>query len=403
VRRRPLLTAGAAALGVLGGAVLSLAVQNVASPMVPPDTGVPAAAVVRSEAPETFLAWIPRGLPPGFVRDVRALPQTGEVTVVAEDLVWLRRSWSDAGELKDHPQGKLRIPLDAAAVDPTTFASFLPTPDRSVMVAVANGQGILGATSALLRGLGPGATLELGNGERIRIAAVLPDELIGAAELVVSRDTGARIGIDRDRYVLLHPAPGYRLRSASLRQRFRPLLPATLGVNRHVQVRAPGETPFLRAADAVLPPVMLKSVFGEFAARPDPKHRGSLRIDPAWVQANIVTTMLPVIGTVTCHRAIVPQLRGAMEQLKSEGLQRLVRSYNGCFVPRFIGRDPSNMISNHSWGVAFDINLVGNYRGQPPHQDPRLVDTLEHWGFMWGGRWLVPDGSHFEYHRAATG
>jgi hypothetical protein len=69
-------------------------------------------------------------------------------------------------------------------------------------------------------------------------------------------------------------------------------------------------------------------------------------------------------------------------------------------VPRFINRDPSAMLSHHSWGIAFDTNLVGNYYGSAPHQDPRLVSILERWGFLWGGSFVVPDGNHFEYRRS---
>ena len=38
-----------------------------------------------------------------------------------------------------------------------------------------------------------------------------------------------------------------------------------------------------------------------------------------------------------------------------------------------------------------------------PTMDPRIAKIFQRWGFLWGGTWLVPDGSHFEYHRAATG
>ena len=58
------------------------------------------------------------------------------------------------------------------------------------------------------------------------------------------------------------------------------------------------------------------------------------------------------------------------------------------------------MLSHHTWGVAIDMNLVGNYYGDRPHQDRRLVATLERWGFLWGGDFVVPDGNHFEYHRS---
>ena len=33
---------------------------------------------------------------------------------------------------------------------------------------------------------------------------------------------------------------------------------------------------------------------------------------------------------------------------------------------------------------------------------PRLVSAFERWGFTWGGRWLVPDGMHFEIIRHVT-
>ncbi len=398
------LTAGAGAVvGVVVGALLTLGVQAwtvpTAGPAIQRMLPLPR---TRPAAPETFLAWVPRGLPAGFASRVRRLPQVGRMTVVKEDNVWLASSWSAAGELVDHPERPYRIPIDAAAVDPATFAAFLPPADRATLAAVENGDGILGSTSASLRGLGPGATLVFEGGRRIRIAAVLPDELVGAAELLVSTDTGRGIGITRDRYLLLQPAGKRRWTSERLARLLHPLTPRALGVFGRVQVRAPGETPYFRAGDAVLPPVLLKALFGEFAARPVESQPGSLEIDPAWVREHLVTTRIPPLGEVTCHRGIVFQLRGAMRELRAAGLGRLIHTFHGCFVPRFISRDPTAMISHHTWGIAFDANLAGNLYGDPPHQDPRLVGILARWGFLWGGLFVVPDGNHFEYHRSPT-
>lgn len=396
------LTFGAGAIGgLLLGGVLTLAIQASTLPVPPGSRARTAPPVTRPSAPETFLAWVPRGLPDGFAERVRRLPSIGRITVVAEDNVWLARSWSAAGEMVDRPARPYRIPLDAAAVDPSSFAPFLPPPDRNALAAVENGEGILGSTSASVRGLGPGAILDFGKGSQVRIAAVLPDELVGAAELLVSEATGRRIGIARDRYLLVQPARGHRLTSRTLRRAIQPLVPRHLGVFGRVQVRAPGETPYFRAGDAVLPPVLLKALFGEFAARTLEGQPGSIEVDPEWRRTHLITTRIPLVGQVTCHRGIVPQLRGAMAELRSAGLGRLIRSFNGCFVPRFISRDPTAMLSHHTWGIAIDMNLAfGNYYGDPPHQDPRLVGTLERWGFMWGGIFVVPDGNHFEYHRS---
>jgi hypothetical protein len=363
-----------------------------------------------SEPPETFLVWVPKGLPAGFGRMVAAMPVTGRVTTVAQDNTWLLRSWDSAGNEVDRPHGPFRIPLDTIAVDPRTFAEFLPAADRVVSQALVDGEGVLGATSAALRGLGPGAVLsftrvehpgvERPGVERIRIAAVLPDEEIGAAELMVSRRTGRRIGVWTDRSLLLTSAPGRRVRAGRLQARLEGMVPDEAGPYGRVQVRAQGETPYFRPGDAVLPTVMLKSLFGEFAARLERGRPGYLDLDPAWTRSQLVTARVPELGVVTCHRSVMPQLRGAVRELVGRGLGELVETYDGCFAPRFIGRDPSAMLSHHSWGIALDLNIAGNYYGVPPDQDPRLVAVMERWGFAWGGRFIVPDGNHFEYHRA---
>jgi hypothetical protein len=402
--RRTATLLAAALVGLLLGGLVTLSIQARTIPAAPSRPGAPLPDPVTRPAPaETFLAWTPRGLPDGFAARVRRLPEVGHLTVVAEDNVWLSRTWSVMGELVDRAPRPYLYPVDAAAVDPETFAAFLPPPDRGVLAMVEDGDGILGSTSASLRRLGPGAILELQEGdrvERIRIAAVLPDELMGAAELLVSEQTGRRIGIVRDRYLLMQPADVRRVTSRRLTRLLGRLVPDELGALARVQVRGPGETPYFRAGDAVLPPVLLKILFGEFAARPGDARSGRVAVDPAWVREHIVTLRVPPLGEVTCHRGIVFQLRGAMRDLRASGLGHLIRSFHGCFVPKFINRDPTAMLSHHSWGVAFDTNLAGNYYGRPPHQDPRLVSILERWGFLWGGLFVVPDGNHFEYRRS---
>ena len=110
-----------------------------------------------------------------------------------------------------------------------------------------------------------------------------------------------------------------------------------------------------------------------------------------------MTAELPVIGRVSCNRKLIPQLRGALEEVVAEGLTSTIHVYDGCFSSRFVLRSPSASISHHAWGIAIDVNADTNRFGTPPTQDPRLVAVMQRWGFAWGGDWIVPDGMHFEY------
>jgi len=391
--RRLAAVASGAAVGFAVGAVLTLALQGGA---ITPRGGrsfsqAPAPFTVP-EAPNTFLAWIPGGFPTGFRESLAAAPGFERTVVVASDNTWLTRSFDAQGETVDDPPSGFAIPLEVGAVNPRDFAPFLPPADRGVALALADGQGVLGESSAKLRGLGPGAVLVFGDVE-VTVAAILPDELVGAHELFVSLDIGRRIGVTHDRYALLQPQSHPTDRR--LEKQVRALLPAdTL-----VRVRAPGETPFFRQGDAVLPPVSLKMLFGEFAAKPTPGQPGYLTLDPAWVRTHIATERVPLLGNVTCNIALFPQIRGAIKELIDEGLAEAITSYSGCYSHRFVNRNPEAAISHHTWGVALDINVPQNPFGAIPHQDSRMVAVFERWGFIWGGTFVLPDGMHFEYRR----
>jgi hypothetical protein len=383
--------------GLVLGAVVTISIQGGAVAPTGHARG-PTGGQSLSQ-PETFLAWVPRGLPTGFDDAVRALPETGPVTTVAEDHAWLERSWDANGLVVDRTSAPYRIPIDTIAVDPASFSVFLDRADRHLADALRAGHGVLSATSATLRALGPGASLRFADGHTVPIDAVLPDASMGGAEMMVSRRTGRAIGVVTDRYLLLRPAHGQVMRSGTLRPLLRPLLPDELGGFGRVQVRTERETPFLRPGDAVLTTAQMKQTFGEFAARPEPARPGYLDLDPAWIDEHLVTARVPLLGSVVCHGAVIDALRGAMSELRRRGLGGVIETYDGCFAPRFIGRDPTAMISHHSWGIAVDLNIAGNYYGVTPDQDPRLVEVMERWGFAWGGRYIVPDGNHFEYHR----
>jgi hypothetical protein len=320
--------------------------------------------------------------------------------IVRSGVGWLARSYSSQGELVDEAPRGLGYPLEVAVVPPGGYAPFLPPGDRGVVVPLADGEAVLGESGARLRGLEPGATLvfrQPGGGPgvlRIGVAAVLPDELVGAHEVMVSYATGIRLGIRLDRYALLHPAE--RIQS-DLADR---ILAATPG-DLLLRTRAPGQTPYFRQGDAILPPIRLKELFGEFAGRPVAD--GYIESDPGWISRNIVTERVPILGEVRCHRALFPQLGAALREAARRGLAGTIdpSHYGGCYASRFVNRIPVLGISHHAWGIAIDVNVAENPYGAPPNQDPRLVASFRRHGFLWGGDWLLPDGMHFEFGRFA--
>jgi D-alanyl-D-alanine carboxypeptidase len=123
---------------------------------------------------------------------------------------------------------------------------------------------------------------------------------------------------------------------------------------------------------------------------------GRIAPDPAWVAANIATEAVPILGSVTCHRAIFPQLRAALEEVVTRGLadEINVDEYEGCYYPRFIA--DTTTLSNHSFGLALDLNVPGNQRGTVGEMNRDVVAIFQKWGFAWGGDWGYTDPMHFE-------
>jgi hypothetical protein len=221
----------------------------------------------------------------------------------------------------------------------------------------------------------------------VTVAGVVSDTAIGGAEMAVDLATGERLGLGVDRYLLA----AYDGERAALEGRLRSSLPAGAAV----RFRGPGETPFLRNGDAVLPQVLIKQRFGEFAYRPGAGD--GFDQDPAWQDRNLVTVDLPIIGQARCHREVADALAGALGEVASANLAGLIDpdGFAGCWNARNTRAGTS--VSRHAWGVAVDLNFGTNPTGLASVQDPRLVAIFRRWGFTDGSGWLVPDAGHFEY------
>ena len=123
---------------------------------------------------------------------------------------------------------------------------------------------------------------------------------------------------------------------------------------------------------------------------------GHIAPDPSWVAAHIVTAEVPILGQVTCNAVMIEQLRAALQEIVDVGLADAIHpsEYAGCYYPRYIAG--TTRLSNHSFGLALDLNVPGNQRGTVGEMDRGVVAIFERWGFTWGGRWSYTDPMHFE-------
>ncbi|MGI8515790.1 MAG: M15 family metallopeptidase [Acidimicrobiia bacterium] len=384
---------GAMLVGMVGGVVGIFWLQSAPNPVTTPtsittlSTETTSAAISQPTTsslptPSLFLIWTPGGLPEGLGDQVGAVPGVDVVSTVRSDIILIQSTYDSAGSVvEDLPEGWY-YPVEAASID-SAFAELAPAEWQGVIAGLTIDDALLTETSAELRGVGVGATL-IGR-QTYRISAVLPDAVLGGAELVMTHEAGEPAGVGTPRYLLIL----FEGDRSFLEESVRSLLPTDLPV----RVRALGETPFLRHGDAVLPPALIKETFGEFTIRPT--QSGDTAFDPEWAARNVVTAALPIIGEVRCHVVMVEQLAGALSELERANLGFLIESFDGCYNPRFIAG--SRLLSRHAWGAAIDLNYEANPTGQVTVQDPRLVEIMEKWGFTWGGNWLVPDAAHFEW------
>ncbi len=357
------------------------------STVVPPTTTattLPADPVTGADG-TTLLVWTSGGLPPGFASDVASIPGVTASTVVHGDMIrMLATSASDGTPVDRAPDG-WAIPIDAFAVDPSTYAAFQPSADAAVIGRLAPGGAVLTRSSAVLRRLDVGGLLRFDRGD-VTVSGIVADESGGGAEVLVHGDDADRLGIDDERFLLVADTDRSSTMTA-IRRRTPP--------GEFLSLRGSDQARWLRHGDRVEPQARVKRVFGEFTFR-DTSGR-DVQIDPAWVSANIVTTSVPLLGQVTCHKAIIPSVRAALEALERTGRGDTVQAQNyaGCQYARRIA--PGAGLSRHSWGLALDLNISTDPRGTFESQDDALVTAMTSRGFSWGGEWEYPDPGHYEF------
>ena len=281
-------------------------------------------------------------------------------------------------------------------VDPSRFRAFTAQTTAgsdAVWQAVARGEAVVShevAGTALVPGsritVAPApdpdrAPAPEGAGQlQLRLGALATTGVPGA-DLVVDEPTAARLGVPVATGVLLVAPEGSD--PVELAEEVR----RVAGSAAVDLVRTPAPVARLTGGEAA-------QDLGAFSYRYFSD--GTIQPDERWVRENIRTETVPLFGRVTCHRLMLPQLRGALQEVVDAGLSSTLTTYDGCYVPRFIERNPARSISLHTWGIAIDLDAATNYRGIRGTMDPRVVAIFKRWGFRWGGDWAYTDPMHFE-------
>lgn len=228
--------------------------------------------------------------------------------------------------------------------------------------------------------------------QRIHVGAWSPAE-VDAIDVMVNAKWGEELGLKSDNAVLINTG-------IASPQAVREVIEKRFGKKRFsitaLDIVAQ-EGIDLGTFQTVVPVGAFSDAVGSF--RYTPIGGGRIAPDPAWVRSHIVTEQVPILGSVTCNKYLIPQLRAALIEVVNRGLAKEIHAneYAGCYYPRFIAG--STKLSNHSFGLALDFNVPGNQRGTVGQMNREVVSIFKYWGFAWGGDWAWTDPMHFEMAR----
>ncbi|WP_408897602.1 M15 family metallopeptidase [Nocardioides sp. R1-1] len=228
--------------------------------------------------------------------------------------------------------------------------------------------------------------------QRIHVGAWSPGGVDGV-DAVVNAEWGKELGLPEDNAVLINT--GITSPKAVRAKIEKAVGASTYSISALDIVAQRGLD--LDTFQNVIPVGAFRDAVGVF--RYTPIGGGRIAPDPAWVKEHIVTEVVPILGSVTCNRFMMPQLKAALGEVVRRGLADEIHpgEYAGCYYPRFIAG--STQLSNHSFGLALDLNVPGNQRGTVGQMNREVVAIFKLWGFAWGGDWAWTDPMHFELAR----
>lgn len=285
--------------------------------------------------------------------------------------------------------------LQVGAVEPLVFRSVAPPSTREaefIWVSMVVGQAVPTFAAAKKLGVEGAGTISIG-GTDFAVGALADNGTPNIVDVLVQNGAEKQLDLGAPRAAVVGAESGVTIQRLG-----RDLRAAGKGIKlKRLEFSDTAPAPAAASGGAPQPIGYISGgVVGEM--RFEILKNGFIRPDPSWVAANIVTASVPILGSIQCHRLMVPRVKAAMEAIQEAGLARLIRpgDYGGCYVPRFIDRDPSKPLSLHAFGLAIDLNVSTNGLGTRGDMDPRIIEIFDRLGFNWGGRWSRPDPMHFE-------
>lgn len=293
------------------------------------------------------------------------------------------------------PKGKEK--LRVGEMQPLDFRSVAPPATRDaefVWVSLIVGQAVPTFAAGRKLGVTGGGEIEI-EGTKVKVGAIADNGVPNFADVLVQSNRERSHGIGAPLFYVIGAESGTTIQT--LGKDLRRALPGSAKLRRILRDETAPAVPQATVGAAPQPVGQVSGgVVGSMSFQILPS--GFIRPDPGWVAANITQGSVPILGTVTCHRLMIPRLAGALGDVVDAGLADEIRpnDYGGCYVPRFIDRDPTKPLSNHAFGLAVDLNVSTNGLGTPGDMHPDIVRIFRAWGFNWGGIWSRPDPMHFE-------
>lgn len=152
-----------------------------------------------------------------------------------------------------------------------------------------------------------------------------------------------------------------------------------------------------------------QNIFGllQYKSDPLPDNPEHIKITNGWEKENIIKVSVKQLKAIKGSDMVYFHKKGAKQLIKlfndweKNKLLHHLLTWDGAYNPRFI-RGSRKVLSNHSFGTAFDINYPWNKLGTVPALVGQkgcvrtLVEIAHDNGFYWGGHFTRRDGMHFE-------